>query len=778
MRWLQSEYLLKGLCLGLLLFAALQEASGSEPGWPAVTLVTLLALAGLLAALGVAAYLKLREGYRARGRYLAFIVFLLLESPTLIYAGIILGLAVGAYTLIGTDQDTHLLLGTLGGGILLGLLFNVLQRVRRPMVRLGLSLALAAALVVGILAWLGQLEPLGEYLALKNPLSGSCDWAVFGGQILLGLPIFYLLTFAGRQEETEVEIGALCAALGVALWMFTRNSPPTIKPLAFLLPLLLYVVYTMYVLPGLRIFKHSLRGHSYLDMGRFRHALLCFRRALQLHPKNRRARDGYWQVHCSLDLEHLAEDPQTLALVDFDLCLNRAGSLLLEAGPSAQKLAEAHRLLDLVLSQRPDLWAPVAYWRAVAFTHARTLDLAAGELEKVLDASHAGAQEPPRQDILVPAWELALVLHDELRRARRFTPGARPGQRMEAIFAVEQHLAKQAEDATAWNLKRLLYQDMTEVEYEAAAPGAGQAISSFDHAYVHQLGLALINDPNCAGSGVPNTCVWRCAGFRPWDRLSSSQVAQAQQSPANWRRPGTPTNSPSGPAWQRDRRTWAIRNARPSTPRSRCWEMEPWLTTRSTWPSRITSCTPTRTVAASRPCVPWPSCTSVRATSRPLCASPRRPCCTAPRIPTCCMRKDRYYYSLMPDFVRGHPDNVPAGFDLAYCLNKARSLLNAREIDLDTLDWAQHLADLALAVKPDSIPARVLLARALLRRGEKERATSLLEDLYTNRPEKMSSEEEEEGWYPTCRLLGDLYLQDYNRPDLAINCYSEYRKKF
>ena len=144
MRWLHSEYLLKGLCLGLLLFAALQEAvpspdGGPEPGWPAVTRVTLLALGGLVAALGIAAVLKLREGFRARGRHLAFLAFLLLESPTLVYGGIILGLAVGAYTLLGTDEDTHLLLGTLIGGLLLGLLFNVLQRVRRSMARLGLE---------------------------------------------------------------------------------------------------------------------------------------------------------------------------------------------------------------------------------------------------------------------------------------------------------------------------------------------------------------------------------------------------------------------------------------------------------------------------------------------------------------------------------------------------------------------------------------------------------------------------------------------------------------
>ena len=84
-------------------------------------------------------------------------------------------------------------------------------------------------------------------------------------------------------------------------------------------------------------------------------------------------------------------------------------------------------------------------------------------------------------------------------------------------------------------------------------------------------------------------------------------------------------------------------------------------------------------------------------------------------------RKDRYYYSVMPDWFRGHPERVPGGFDLAYCLDKSHTLLNLREIDLDTLDWAQHLADLAFAVKPEGVTARLLLARAKLRAARRSK---------------------------------------------------------
>src|SRR5438552_4112492 len=104
MRWLKSEYLLKGLFLGALLFAALQEATPPEadkpePGWPALGQVTLLMLAGLAVGLGVAAVRKLRQGYKVNGRVPAFVVFLLLESPGFVYAGILIGLIAGAYSL-------------------------------------------------------------------------------------------------------------------------------------------------------------------------------------------------------------------------------------------------------------------------------------------------------------------------------------------------------------------------------------------------------------------------------------------------------------------------------------------------------------------------------------------------------------------------------------------------------------------------------------------------------------------------------------------------------
>jgi len=70
MRFLQTEYLLKGVYLGLVLYAALQQAATPNHPWDALARVNLLALGGLLLALLLAGLAKLREGYRVRGRLL------------------------------------------------------------------------------------------------------------------------------------------------------------------------------------------------------------------------------------------------------------------------------------------------------------------------------------------------------------------------------------------------------------------------------------------------------------------------------------------------------------------------------------------------------------------------------------------------------------------------------------------------------------------------------------------------------------------------------------
>src|SRR5262249_21953074 len=121
-------------------------------------------------------------------------------------------------------------------------------------------------------------------------------------------------------------------------------------------------------------------------------------------------------------------------------------------------------------------------------------------------------------------------------------------------------------------------------------------------------------------------------------------------------------------------------------------------------------------------------------------------------------------------------DSVRSWFDVDYCLRKARDLLGPKYPDLEYLEWASHLVELARIVRPDDRPVRVLHARTLLRRGELNEAVTVLETARTPKPESFESGEDEESWFLASRLLGDLYLNDLGRPDLAVPCFTDFRK--
>src|SRR5438046_3178995 len=95
MRWQLTEFILKGIYLGLLIFVGLQLQP--PDWWPDIGKVALCTFGGLVLFLGVVAIRKLIEGYRIRGRVMPFLLFLVLENPTLVYAGVLLGMAAGAF---------------------------------------------------------------------------------------------------------------------------------------------------------------------------------------------------------------------------------------------------------------------------------------------------------------------------------------------------------------------------------------------------------------------------------------------------------------------------------------------------------------------------------------------------------------------------------------------------------------------------------------------------------------------------------------------------------
>ena len=162
---------------------------------------------GFAVSLAIAAWLKLREGYQVGGRVPGFLLFSLLESPRIVYAGVILGLAIGAFSIRKAGSETLFMVAFVAGG-LLGVSFCLLQRVTNRWARMASSLVLAIGLIAG--AWYGLHE--SSAFLQDQPSRNQA-----GILLLLGIPFFYLLTFAGSAEESEVEIGAMSALLGLAI---------------------------------------------------------------------------------------------------------------------------------------------------------------------------------------------------------------------------------------------------------------------------------------------------------------------------------------------------------------------------------------------------------------------------------------------------------------------------------------------------------------------------------------------------------------------------------
>jgi tetratricopeptide (TPR) repeat protein len=759
MRWPHAEYLLKGVYLGLLLFTALRL--GEEPASDLLFRVNLLVASGFALGLVVAAQLvNMRHGYRPRGRPVVFLLVLLLESRTLFYLGILGGALAGAWTVWRPEASNQLLLW-IAGGAGLGAIFGLLRQVRARGTRLGVVAVVAAGLVAAALWWLAGGGPVAPPV-LASPTLFAC-------QLLLGIPFFYLLTFAGREEESEVEIGVLCALLGLALGTLTHDNF-NLRSVGFLVPVAAFFWYTTRVLPALRVFKHAVRGLGYARMGRNRLALQAFRRALELDPANRFANQGFRDLHRALDARTLAQDPETLALIDLNFCLDRVAGLLVPAEPSAADLDEAGRLLELVQTLRPALQPAVDYWRAVACVRVKDFDHAAEALARVLTP---GGDDRARNDVLLRAWRMAMTV-EELRSRVAEPQLALPGRRMEAILTVERHLAEKPQDQEVWGMKRMLYHEVTEAEYDDYA-GAGLVANGFDHEYVQQLGLALIDDNErwrrgaeylrLAARGLPS------AG--PGLFVHTAQVHQragrvdeARHSFEMAKRAGRAVGPKSLGDSERHAYFSAVKFlADDAMARG---DLDAAVENLQLFTDYDRSGIETLRTLAEMHERRGDPLSALRATDQALLYNSKDK--------DLLERKDRYYYSVMPNDLKARLESVRTGFDVDYCLRRTQTILDGRYEGAEWLDVADHLVRLALIVQPASSAARVLLARVRLRFGERDEAIRILEGVRGPAlPERFETSEDEDAWYQASQLLGDLYMEA-GRADLAVPCFVDYRK--
>jgi len=801
--WHRNEYILKGLFLGLWTYVALQVAVDPDAVRFDLPWVLGWVGAGLAIGLVLGTLLQMKRGVMPWRNFKAFPIIVLLESPTFIYCGIVLGLGFGVVSgrafaepwagsiasLFGLtfDDIRHVTSAALAeddprkgnlpgdwlwhctlGGAILGLGLYQLRQIEDVKYRFVLGLIVAAVCV-----YLGG-EYVGRIPGLSGPEGENARFNL-GLYILLALPFFYLLTFCGEAEESEAEIMTLCAALGVSIHLLNLpakmvNLGPAI---AFLLPVTIYFVYATKVLPGLRVFKHVLRGYSYLNVGRLREAIFFFRSALKLDPNSPLALQGMTALHHNLSLAKVESDPELVEILDFGLCLDRAQAFLLGGRPNPEQRAEAERFLKLVEQKKPAYQARVDYLRAVSQTHAKEFDAAAATLQRLLDPATPGYHPTIRNAALYPAWNLALNWHPEVEKRVGWNELNKAGRRMEAIAAVERFIAANPADADAKELKTLLYSQLQESEFVADAASGPPA--DFNYDTVEQLGLALIDNPDAeqrdrgmaylriAGRGLVERGptifkkladaservgdsesaqayleqVKRCALFVKPERLAKDQKevylatlkALADRAEARGDFDGAVNElrhflEAGGSGELNVYRRIADLHAKAGDAMNALIIVETALAYNSTDPDLIE-------------------------------------------------KKHSYYYSVSEEKLREKKDRVATFFDVNYCVKKAMSLLNATTDNLEMIDWATHLSKLASVMQPESNGVRLVQARCLLRQGNRDGGLAILEDI---REAKKGSGDDEEAWYTATKILGQIYLDELNRPDLAVQAYLAYKE--
>lgn len=836
--WQQTEFLLKGVYLGLLVMIA-----WLEPRLVDLAFIGLATLGGLVLFLGVAAVRKYREGFRPRGNWLGYLIFMLLENPGTVYAGLIVGLAVGTVFTFNHRGDDPITLESLwpvlGGGALGAVFYNI-RYVKQPAYRIWISLAMAALLVGGTVALFHyhedffKREPAEDFVKkfmakandgklTKDDLSDETLQATFdkvdtfakresadhkdgvvtrgeleafdklrgkdrrflsGVLLLLGIPGFFLLTFAGLVEESEIEIGAMCAALGIGMWALLAGVSMTMSSaLVVILPAGIFFIYTTRILPYLRVLKHALRGMSYRRMGHTRLALMSLGRALQLDPGNPLARREMWDLHRDLDFASLQHQPELVPFLHFDFCLERI-SQMLQTKPGAAEMAEIVKMLDLIEKELPAKAPVCAYWRAVARLHEHHYEEAAAELFGVLQLPQYYTLE--RQAIHYAAWLLAMYAHPEmtLRVGQVLLP--RPGQHMDAIAAVETQLAKTPDDPTAKEMRRQLYSELTEREYwSIAQPGQPPPILSHD--YARDVGVALLGDSQQWQRGCAYLRI-AANGMPLQGATLYIQIAQAHEK-----------HGDKDGLWQNYQKAMQIgRNIGVQNLQTADKEAL-FATVKKIGEQALTESRLDAALEAFKFYSQYESAgietyRTLAGLFEKLAERAERNKQSAERTQNlwlalhCCehalsynaedrdllARKDRYYYSIQPDELKERLESVRKWFDPQYCRDKARWVLEKGGGDPELLDWAAHLTQLALVAQPGSHAARLLKARVCRLRGETAETLALLEEVRQHKPEKFVNDEEEKAWYFTHRMLGDLYLDE--KPDQAILCYTEFRQ--
>lgn len=720
----------------------------------------ILALASSLAAAIVflAAALAWSGDLRGRrGGWLIRMVLGLLDHPIAVHAGLLLGL-IAAGALSGWPLGRSAVCA--GAGVVFGVGIGLSTRIAPRRWRLaaaGSIIVLAAASVVLLLEY-GILAAAGDAATRAVGLVG-------------GMILYYLFTFAGSSEESELDVGIVAGALGLALAQL--QLPPTTRGLVLLLPMGLFFVYSERIRRGLAAFKHVIRGLSHEREARWSDALSHFLRAQEIQRGFELAAAGSWRVHARLGADELAADPRLAELVDPLLCLERARELARREPLSEFHADQAAKLLNLVALRRPDLSRTIGLERAKALLAANRPAEAAALVHElaVRPPQEVFSQKDEERTAIYRLWALALkdprliaqgTLHWLDESAGLFAMMAAMRGRL-----LQSPLDLEAAAFAASGLKKVRL-----VDYEAHVLATGDGMEWFDHSGCEAAAGSV------ADSGDVERAVelYRTAerGL-PERRLEIwGRIAQLLES----------KGAPEGPDWLRKIREHAlaagIRQLSEAS-RGAYFAAVKRLAERALAEGDAEEAVRHYELYAESP---GAGVETLRILAD-LYEQRGEPAAAIRPVELALLyrlgdaeekewrrRKERLYQAVTADEVRPRLEALERYFDFRGCWRKARRLYDQKAATEEILRYL----DLACLGGGDLLgPVNYLLGLVHLRSGADADAAACFEEVIRRRPKRFSGAEEEETYYSSCRVLGDLYLDRLGRPEKAVECYLLYK---
>lgn len=754
-----AEHYLKGLFVALALHAGIWASADPSARWTTLAAIDGIALAGLALSLGWAA----TRTAPGRNQPLAHLMFLLLKHGAMIRGGLVGGMVAGALTLAapGEGAGRELLALLSVAGLAAGALCGLAARQRRAEARLGLALAVAVvvagtAVVAGLAPWRGE--------GAENLLPARLD--LLSWQILFVLMVLPVLDIAAESPQTKADAAFWCSLLGLGLWLPSRQGPPALVFVVLVLPVVVFALVARTVLPGWASFKMAFKGRALARQGDLPGALACFRQALRLNPSDRMAREGYWRTHLELEPEGVASDPLARRLIHPGDCLQRASELLTASPPH---LADANRLLTLAGKLDPALAPLVSFWTAVALLHEKRDEEAFARVEPLLAIPGENATEVDL-DATLSAWRLTMAWHKGARARLMAGALARPGARLAAIAAVERGLAADPGDQELWGIKRELYSGLNEPEFRA---GRALGLPPGDPAYLDEVAAALAGDEaTWSRAAAYMAMAVESGGSRVVRRLvglARLLEARGDEDGARARfRQAADAGRALGPeALEPEDKDLYFRAARHQAElaehEGRGGDAIGWW--QATLASDRSGIETLRRLAALHEAAGDPLSALRDVVKGLVYQSDDKDLLE---------RRDRYLWSLP----LGHPACSAEGLkglvDPAYCVRKARGILDDRRGDAEWLEVAEHLLALADRVDPGNLMAKALLARARLRLGDRDAAIAGFEAVRAAKPTGLFQGDAPEAWQLANQALGDLYLE-VGRPADAIACLADFR---